>query len=230
MGKKDKTDILYEYMKLKDEIIFDKVMDVFRSKPKNFILALDEIGFEYCEDEVDEEEMEERIAKPENQNQQDLVAFFEGNKDVSESIMAIFLSERNSVRPNFPLFRKYFKKANPNLKALLLYCLDRYPTRIDLLADLAYFHEFQNILTLLIEYYILACEKETDMEKFTEIAQDFYYSTSPDGYEALLALQDIFGPDTGKRKIVDYLITEEDETDDSIIPIEQQDIEKKCRW
>jgi hypothetical protein len=219
MRKKDKTDILDEYMKLKDEIIFDKVNDIFRSQPKNFIPALSEMGFEYYEDEVDEEEIKERVAKPENQNQKDLVAFFEGKKDVSESIMAIFLSERNSVHPNFPLFRKYFKKANQNLKALLLYCLDRYPTRTDLLADLAYFHEFQNILTLLIEYYILACEKETDMEKFTEIAQDFYYSSSPDGYESLIALQDIFEPGTDKRKIVDYLITEEDEADDSMIPI-----------
>jgi hypothetical protein len=219
MGKKDKTGILDEYQKLKDEIIFDKVNVVFRSKPKNFIQALDEIGFEYCEDEVDEAEMEERIAKPENQNQQDLFDFFEGDQDISESIMAIFLEERNAEHPNIPLFRKYFKSANQNLKALLLYCLDRYPTRTDLLADLAYFHEFQNILTLLIEYYILACEKETDMEKFTELAQNFYYSTNPDGYEALLALQDIFEPGTDKRKIVDYLITEDDETDDSVIPM-----------
>jgi hypothetical protein len=219
MGKKDKTGNLDDYQKLKDEIIFDKVKDVFRSKPKNFIQALDEIGFEYCEDEVDEEKLEERIAKPENQNQKELIDFFEGDQDVSESIMAIFLAERNAVHPNFPLLRKYFKKANQNLKALLLYCLDRYPTRTDLLADLAYFHEFENILTLLIEYYILACGKETDIEKFTELAQDFYYSTSPDGYEALLALQDIFGPGTDKRKIVDYLITEEDEADDSMIPM-----------
>jgi hypothetical protein len=47
----------------------------------------------------------------------------------------------------------------------------------------------------------------------------FYYSTNPDGFEALLALQDIFGPGTDKRMIVDYLITEEDETDDSMIPM-----------
>jgi hypothetical protein len=179
MGKKDKTGILDEYMKLKDEIIFDKVNDVFRSKPKNFIQALDEIGFEYREDEVDEEEMEERIAKPGNQNQQDLVAYFEGEQDVSESIMAIFLAERNAEHPNFPLIRKYFKAANQNLKALILYCLERYPTRTDLLSDLAYFHEFENILTLLIEYYILACEKETDMEKFTELAQDFLLFHKP---------------------------------------------------
>jgi hypothetical protein len=60
---------------------------------------------------------------------------------------------------------------------------------------------------------------EQVMEKFTEIAQGFYYSTSLDGYEALLALQDIFEPGTDKRNIVDCLITEEDEADDSMIPM-----------
>jgi len=104
-------------------------------------------GFEYRDDGFDEEEIEERIAKPENQNQQDLIAFFDGDQDVSESIMAMFITEKNAEHPNFPLFRKYF------------------------------------------------------------------------GYEALLALQDIFEPGTDKRKIVDYLITEEDETDDSMIPM-----------
>ena len=107
MGKKDKTGILDEYLKLKNEIIFDKVNDAFRSQPKNFIPALDEIGFEYREDDFDEAEMEERIAKPENQNQQDMVDYFEGEQDVSESIMASFLAERNAEHPNFPLFRKY---------------------------------------------------------------------------------------------------------------------------
>ena len=206
MRKKDKTGILDEYQKLKDEIVFDKVNDIFRSKPQNFIAALNDIGFEYHGDKVDEAEMEERIAKPENQNQKELVAYFEGEQDVTELIMEMFLAERNSKHPNFPLLRIYFRKANQNLKALLLYCLDRYSTRTDLLADLVYFHDFENILTLLIEYFILACEKETDMEKFAEITQDFYYSTSPDGYEALLALQDIFEPGTNKRKVVDYLI------------------------
>ena len=71
MDKKDKGDILDEYEKLKNEIIIDKVNEIFRSQPKNYVAALNEIGFEYCEDDDDEEEMEEKNAKPENKNQWD---------------------------------------------------------------------------------------------------------------------------------------------------------------
>ncbi len=41
------------------------------------------------------------------------------------------------------------------------------------------------------------------------IAQDFYYATKPDGYEALYALRDLFKPGTDKRKVIDFLIAEE---------------------
>ena len=219
MDKKDKGDILDEYEKLKNEIIIDKVNEIFRSQPKNYVAALNEIGFEYCEDDDDEEEMEEKNAKPENKNQWDLVAYFEGEQDVTEMILATFLTERDTTHPNFPLIRKYFKNANRKLKALLLYGLDCYTTRIDLLSDLAYFHEFENILSELIAYYTRACEKEMDLEKFTELAQDFYYATNPDGYEALFALQEVFEPHTEKRKIIDFLISEEEQAEKSMKPI-----------
>ncbi len=68
MGKKDKGDILDDYKKLKDEIIIDKVNEIFRSRSDNYIAALEEIGFEYHEED-DEEEIEEREAKPKNKNQ-----------------------------------------------------------------------------------------------------------------------------------------------------------------
>ncbi|MBW1942535.1 MAG: hypothetical protein JRJ51_06850 [Deltaproteobacteria bacterium] len=47
------------------------------------------------------------------------------------------------------------------------------------------------------------------MRSFTELAKDFYYNTSPDGYEAYHALKEIFGPETQKGKILDHLIKEE---------------------
>jgi hypothetical protein len=50
-------------------------------------------------------------------------------------------------------------------------------------------------------------------ETFSELAKDFYYSTNPDGYEALHALQELFEPETDKRKIIDFLITEEEEAE-----------------
>jgi hypothetical protein len=141
-----------------------------------------------------------------------LVAYFEGDEEPSDEIFAIYLAERNAKRPNLPLIRKYFKKANPKLKALLIYGVDHYPGRIDLLSDLTYFHEFENILTTLITCYTRACVNQVNLETFTVLAQDFYYATSPDGYEAYHALQELFEPHTEKRKIIDFLISEEEDT------------------
>lgn len=219
MGKKHKDDTLDDYEKLKDEIIIEKVNEIFRSRPDNYIAALEEIGFEYHE-ETDEEEIEEKEAKPKNKNQRKLVAYFEGVEDASEIIFTTFLTERYAKRPNLPLIRKYFKKANQKLKALLIYGLDHYPGRIELLSDLTYFHEFENILTTLISYYTRACVNQVNMETFTGLAQDFYYATNPDGYEALYALRDLFEPHTEKRKIMDFLISEEEEAEKSVNRIE----------
>jgi len=209
MEKKNKDNTLDDYKKLKNEIIIDRVNEIFRSQPDNCITALEELGFEYHEED-DEEKIEEKRAKPENKNQRNIVAYFEGKQDLSETILKTFLAERDAEHPNFPLIRKYFKEANHKLKALILYGLDHYPSRIDLLSDLAYFHEFENILSLLITYYTRACVNEEDLETFTELVQDFYYTTNPDGYEALFALRELFELHTEKRKIIDFFISEEE--------------------
>ena len=65
------------------------------------------------------------------------------------------------------------------------------------------------------EYYMQAYANEMNLQTFTEIAQDFYYATSPDGYEALYALRDLFETQTEKRKIVELLIAEEEGEDGS---------------
>jgi len=210
MSKKKKDPVIEDYQKLKNEIIIEKVDEVFRTQPDNYISALEEIGFTYVEDDDDDEEIEEANAKPENQNQKDLVAFFKGEIELSDQIIKIFLEERDAENPNLPLIRKYFKKANQNLKTLILYGLDHYPGRVDLLSDLGYFHEFKNILGILITYYTRACVDQENMETFTELAQDFYYATKPDGYEALYALRDLFEPGTDKREVIDFLISEEE--------------------
>lgn len=209
MGKKD---ILDDYEKLKDEIIIEKVDEIFRTQPDNYIAALEEIGFVYHEED-DEEEIEERKAKPKNKNQRKLVLYFEGDEEPSEAIFTTFLTERDAKCPNLPLIRKYFKKANQKLKALLIFGLEYYPDRIDLLSDLAYFHEFENILTTIITYYTRACVHQENLETFTELAQDFYHATNPDGYEAYHALRELFKPHTEKRKIIDFFISEVEKTD-----------------
>ncbi len=216
MGKKDKDFVLDDYEKIKNEIIRDKVNEIFRKHPKNYIAKMEELGFEYFEDDDDSEEIEERNAKPENQRQRDLVAYFENKKKLSKKIFESFSEEKASDNPNFPLIRKYFKKANQNLKALLVYGLDHYPGRIDLLSDLTFFHEFENILSVLITYYTQACVDQGNLDTFTKLAKDFYYSTNPDGYEAYYALRELFEPNTDKRQIIDFLIAEEEEVTDNI--------------
>ncbi|MBT9439018.1 MAG: hypothetical protein GAS50_07475, partial [Desulfobacterales bacterium] len=212
MGKKDKDSVLDDYAKLKNEIIRDRVNEIFRNHPKDHIAKMEELGFEYFEDDYDdEEEIEERNARPENQRQRDLVAYFENKKKLSKKIFESYSEEKAAENPNYPLIRKYYKKANKNLKILLLYGLDNYPGRIDLLSDLSFFHEFENILSILITYYTQACVDQANLDTFSELAKDFYYSTNLDGYEAYYALRELFEPDTDKRKIIDFLIAEEEE-------------------
>ena len=211
MGKKKKDPIIEKYEKLKNEIIIEKVDEVFRTQPDNYISALEQIGFKYYDDDDDMEKMEEANAKPENQNQKDLVAYFEGQKELSDKILQTFLEERDRENPNLPLIRKYFKKANQNLKSLILFGLDHYPGKIELLSDLGFFHEFENILGTLITYYTQACVDQVNLETFSELAWDFYNTTIPDGYEALYALRDLFETGTDKRKVIDFLINEEQE-------------------
>ena len=173
------------------------------------------------QEEDDYEEIEERNARPENQRQRDLVAYFENKKKLSKEIFEIYSEEKAAESPNYPLIRKYYKEANKNLKSLLLYGLDNYPGRIDLLFDLSFFHEFENILSILITYYTQACVDQANLDTFSELAKDFYYSTNLDGYEAYYALRELFEPDTDKRKIIDFLIAEEEEAERKVSqPIE----------
>jgi len=45
-----------------------------------------------------------------------------------------------------------------------------------------------------------ACLNQANLKTFAELAQDFYYATNPDGYEALHALQELFEPHTVKKE------------------------------
>jgi hypothetical protein len=216
MAKKGK-DPLEEYLKLKDEMLREKVNEVFRTQPKNWRSALEELGFQYY-DEEDEEDLEERQARPENEDQKTLVDYFEGHLELSDALLTLLLEERNKEAANLPLIRKYFRTTNPRLKALILYGLERYPTSIELLSDLAYFHEFENSLRLVITHFTRACVAEEDLQIFSELARDFYEATVWDGYDAFYALKDLFKPETEKRKILDFLVTDmEKEQSDDIV-------------
>jgi len=209
MTKKDKDSVIDDYEKLKNEIIRDKVNEIFRNYPKDYIAKLEGIGFKYFEDDEDDEELEERNAKPVNKRQKNLVAYFENKSKLTKEIFESYSEEKASEKPNYPLLRKYFKNANKNLKYLILYGLDNHPGRIDLLSDLSFFHEFENILSILIHYYTKACVNQENLDTFTELAKDFYCCTKPDAYEAYHALRELFEPETDKRKIIDFLIADE---------------------
>jgi len=198
---------------LDDEIIRDEINGIFRDHPHDYIAKLEEIGFIYHDDEVDYEEQEEAKAKPLNANQEYLVSFFDGAIPLSEKTVEIFLEERRSRQPNLPLIRKYFKQANKHLLSLLLHGLHRYPVSDELLSDLAYFHETQNILSILIDHYTAACEKQQNLEAFSELALDFFYATLPDGYDALHALKEKYPPGTTKRSVLDFLSEMENNPD-----------------
>jgi hypothetical protein len=57
------------------------------------------------------------------------------------------------------------------------------------LCDLALFHEFNNILCELIERFTNACQQKTDLQKFSKLAQEFYYGVTGGGFNALQPLR-----------------------------------------
>jgi hypothetical protein len=204
---KKKNNPLDDFQKIKNEMAVDAVNEVFRNHPDNYISKLEEIGFQYFEEE-DTEKIEEDNAVPENDRQKDLVSYFDGKIVLTPNILKLYFEERKSDHPNFPLIRKYFKTANSRLKNLLLFGLQKNPTNIYLLNDLAYFHEFENILEILIDHFISACKQENNIGNFSEMVEEFYYSTLYDGYDAIAQLQQMFPDGTEKREFIDLFVSE----------------------
>jgi hypothetical protein len=206
-----------DYEKIKREIVFEKAAKAIKEDPKNWIKQLEDLGFEYFDDGYgDEEELEEKLAKPENPNQELLVDYFEGDIELTDQLLDAFRSEKDSDSPNYALFRKYFKRGNENLKRLLISGLKRSSADIGLLSDLAFFHEFKNILSELIGYYLIACDHEQNLQNFEQLALQFYYDTDPDGFDALYELSEKYGSDSDKGKIVREIVRRQESEPDSI--------------
>jgi len=202
-----KSTPLDEFQKIRNEMVVDKVNEIFRKHPDKYIQKMEEIGFQYHEED-DFEKIEEDNAVPQNKRQKYLIAYFKGEFELSKQVLMAYLEERESENTNYPLIRKYFKKANPHLKNLLLFGLDQSPTSMALLRDLAYFHEFSNLLDELVKRFISACQQESDIMNFGEMIQEFYYSTELDGYDALSQLKELFPSDTEKGGNVEFFSTE----------------------
>jgi hypothetical protein len=173
-----------------------QVSQIMKNHPRDYRERLEAAGFVWQNDETDllyeQEAEEEGAAVPETDAQRRLVHFLDTGGIVTQPVLGAYLEERNSATANLPLIRKYFKQANPHLKAILLEGLAANPTDLDLLDDLSYFSEFDTMLGELIHYYTDACLKERDIERFSLLAQDFHMNTYAQGYDALHELITLF--------------------------------------
>lgn len=203
-------------------MISHRIREAFNGPCETARLELENSGFQWLDDESDEDEIkEEDAAIPENINQEFIVGYFEGHIQLSDAVMEAYNAEKIADSPNSPLLRRYFRQGNPALKALLFLGLDHYPTDTSLLNDLAFFHEHHGMLSDLISRYITACELENDLESFAELAMDFHYNTVDDGFEAFHELMKIVADMPQKRSVVDLLLFEHgvsaDSPDDDIL-------------
>ena len=173
-----------------------QVNEIIKNHPRDYRERLEAIGYVWQDDHDDAlyeaEIQEEQVAVPQTESQRKLVQYLENGGRITRQMVDAYLIERNSETPNLPLIRKYFRRANPHLKALLLKALAANPTDADLLDDLSYFSEFDSMLGELIQFYTAACIKETDMDRFSLLAQDFHMNTHDQGFDALYELTTLF--------------------------------------
>jgi hypothetical protein len=191
-----------DFEKEKRKLVFKEVARVIKEHPRNYTEKLAELGFRWVDDEVDEEAVEERSATIRTDNEKYLVGYFEGETALSDQVLNTYLAEKNSDSLNYPLFRQYFKKGNDRLKELLMCGLKKHPTDIGLLSDLAYYHEFRNILGELIEAYMTACGREHDLERFSQLVMSFCLETEPDGFDALHELEQACSRGSEKWEVI----------------------------
>ncbi len=203
---KKKKNIIDEIIKIKNELVTERINEIFRKRPEHYRTELAMLGFEWLDDDCPDEVEEENNAAPENKDQELLVAYFNGEVELSDELVEVFLKEKLSNRPNYALLRRYFRQGNGNLKTLIYHGLEIDPTDDGFLNDLSLIHEFHPMLGELIERYTEACRIQEDLDSFSELAQDFFYNTTLDGYEAYYALKEIYGSDTPKGKVIDSLV------------------------
>ncbi len=96
MSKRKNDPVIDDYLKLRDEMVIEQVDEIFRTQPDNYVSALEEIGFEWHEEDA---------AKPENQNQKLLVDYFEGKEKLSDRILAVYFSDSLSITLCIPTMR-----------------------------------------------------------------------------------------------------------------------------
>lgn len=173
------------------------------------ILDVDPIAFDESHSELGPVEADRCVfTKPsvETLNQEWLCAYFDGHIDFHPGMIDAYLDEANADSPNYDLFYRYFQQGTPNLKKLLLACIERYPSDPALLNDLAHVHAHAFMLEELAEGYRRACRLETDPEAFAELVQGYFFNTVSDDFDAFYDLRTLFQNDPEKSAIIEYLI------------------------
>jgi hypothetical protein len=184
--------------------------DVFRNASHNLIEEIEKLGFTYLVgDEEDVEELaEECAARPKTNIQMELVSYFDGKDMPSGRLLDKWREETRREETPFPLWRRYFRGGNVQLKKLILFGLDQEPTARDLLDNLSVLHSFLPMPKDFLGRYTLACDLENSPAKFCELARDFDAGAASFGYDALNALRTLCTDKDVKKKLIDGLLFE----------------------
>jgi len=136
----------------------------FRGAPHNMTEEIEKLGFTYVvgDNEGADEIIEERAARPQTDFQIALVSYLDGDSTPSEYLLELWREETRREDSPCPLWRRYFRTGNAQLRKLILHGLDQYPTSCDLLDNLSVLHSFVPIPKELLCRYTLACDLESD--------------------------------------------------------------------
>lgn len=172
-----------------------------------------EFGFEFYDDEngSEEEIAEEKSARPQNERQKRLVTYLDSDGSPTKTLIEDFLTEKDSDETNYPLFRRYFRKGDPQLKKLILFGLDIDPTSMTLLNDLSFFSYFSIKVSEFIKYYTRACVDVEDLNEFRQIVENFEHVVIEYDYDAYVALLQRDDINERKKSIVKELLEKHDE-------------------
>jgi hypothetical protein len=191
---------------------------VFRRGSHNLIEEIEKLGFTYVvDDHEDAEEIaEEGAARPATDFELELVSYLDGEDQTSEHLLELWREETRREHCQLPLWRRYFRAGNVQLKKLILFGLDQHPTNHDLLDDLSVLHSFLPMPKELMRRFTLACDLEDDKRSFRELAQDFDAGASSFGYDALHAMRARYADNNAKKTIIDGLLIEREKHEEGM--------------
>ena len=200
-----------DFDNLRSEILAEQISKAVSDKQSNWRSNLEEIGFEWHNDSSDE--VINSVST--NAVQQKIIDYLNGKAHYDSTRIDDLIQEVEQSEA--PLFISHFEQGNERLLKLLTVGLERYPTSDTLLSGLAYFHEHRPILSRLIEAYLRGCNEESDMEMLHDRCISFILVTEADGYDAKVALRELFKSNQKKLSAINAAITELENGSDEVI-------------